>query len=249
MEAKEGHIEALIQGVGFGDKAARMYRAALQLGEATIQELARQSGEKRTTLYYTLKELQELGAIHEVRRGKRQHFIAVEPRLVLRAAQQRVDELSLALPDVESLRLSKYKKPGVYFSHGPSGFKAAWDRVFESKEKEYRIITSAEHFLDFVPEKYVLSEIIKGKRARGIRSRQLITDSSYARSIVSKDAAEGRTSRFLSPRHTLPYTEIIGDSFVIFISPRPDNLILTIESDTLAKTQRSHFELLWSALP
>ncbi len=250
MSTKNGaEIDEAIKGVGLGEKGARVYRAALELGESSVQEVARRAALKRTTVYYILEELKEVGTLQEVRRGKREYIVAVEPREVLRRARERVDAFANVLPEIESLKLAKYKKPGVYFLHGPSGFKQVWDRVFQSKEDEYYIITSAEHFLDFVTEKYIVSEIIKGKRLRNFKSRQLITDSPYARKVVAKDMSENRTSKFLSPRHTLPYTEVVGDVFCILISPRPDNLILVIENDALAKTRRSYFELLWNALP
>jgi sugar-specific transcriptional regulator TrmB len=46
----------LIQNMGFSDKAAKVYLAALELGESTVQTLAKKSGLKRTTIYYVLTE-------------------------------------------------------------------------------------------------------------------------------------------------------------------------------------------------
>lgn len=242
-------IETIMQGVGFEEKEARVYRAALEMGEASVQEVAKHAGLKRTTAYYVLESLKRRGAVHLVRRGAREYVAAAEPRDVLRFVREGVDDFAAALPEVESLKLSRYAKPGVHFFSGPSGFKELWARILAMSPKEFQIITTAEHFIDFVPESYIIKEIIGTKRKKGIKSRQLITDTPAARKIVGKDIGENRASKFLSSRHTLPFTEIICDTSVGLISPRPDNLLMIIESESFAHTRRSMFNLLWEALP
>lgn len=241
-------LDKVIQRVGFDEKEARVYRAALEMGEASVQELAKQSSLKRTTVYYVLDSLKRKNAVHIVKRGTREYVAASDPRDVLRTAREGVDIFAEALPELDELKLARYAKPSIRFFQGPSGFKELWGRVLASGTKEFQILTSAEHFLDFVPEKYIVQEIIGTKRRKNIKSRHLITDSPLARKIVVKDLSENRTSKLLSSRHTLPFTEIICESFVALISPRPDNLLVIIESESFAHTRRSVFNLLWDVL-
>ncbi|MBP9757930.1 MAG: hypothetical protein KBD06_04985 [Candidatus Pacebacteria bacterium] len=248
IQKGEHSADEAIRGAGLSEKAARLYRAGLEIGETTLLELAKRARIKRTTAYYVLGELIELGAVVEVKRGKRQHLRACEPSMLLKRARERLLVFEEKLPELDALVLSHYKKPGVYFFHGPSGFKSVWDRIFESREG-YRIITEAQNFLDFVSEKYIIDEIIKAKRIRKIQSMQLITDSPYARAIVKKDSTENRVSKFLPKGYELPYTEVIGEDFTALISPRPDDMIIVIESTALAKTRRSYFDILWRAIP
>ena len=104
-------------------------------------------------------------------------------------------------------------------------------------------------FLGYVRERYILDEIIAAKRIRGIKSRQLITDSPYARKIVLKDMSENRVSKLLPSRYPLLFTQIVCKDFVAFVSPRVEDVLMIIESESLAQTRRIFFEILWQSLP
>lgn len=242
-------LSALVANVGLSPKAARVYIAALELGEATVQDLAKRARVKRTTVYSLLAELIDFGALLRTKRGKKHYYLAEEPRALLKRSRERLGELEEALPALEERKHAIYRRPRVFFLYGPAGFKQAWDIILSSSEEEFLITTPAEGFLDFVAEKYILDEIIKTKRKLGLHSRQLITDSPYARKLVAKDLAEGRVSKFLPSRYPLLFTEVVSAEFVVLIAPRLDNFIMVVESESFAKTRRNLFEILWDALP
>jgi hypothetical protein len=120
--------------------------------------------------------------------------------------------------------------------------------IFDSKTKEFRIITDGTSFLDFVKEKYILDEIIEKKKKLGVSSRQIIVDSVYARKIVAKDSKENRQSKLLSSSCALPFTEVVADTFVAFISPRFDNTLFVVENAQFAETRKNIFEEMWKTL-
>jgi HTH-type transcriptional regulator, sugar sensing transcriptional regulator len=241
-------IKETIQKIGLTDKAAAVYLAALELGEAPVQTLAKQAGLKRTTVYYTIEELLGFGALTKIKRGKKMTYIAENPNQVLRRARERLLDFEEALPELERHRNKAIPTPKAYFLYGVPGFKKVWDKIFASGETEYLIITEGESFLDYVKEKYILQEIIQKKRKLGIYSRQLITESPYARKIIAKDFKENRESRVLPPIYKFPFTEIVCGSFVAFTSPRFENLLIVIDSQSYAKSQRSLFEAVWNAV-
>jgi len=237
----------ILKNIGLSDKAARVYLAALELGEATILGLANKSGVKRTSIYYTILELVELGALTKTKRNKKVYYLPDEPKNLIKRSREKVWEAEELVEELEKVKHSVFKKPRVYFLYGPSGFKKVWDMVFEAS-KEYRIMTEAVQFIDFVKEKYILDEIIASKKKLGISSKQIIVDSPGARKIVAKDARENRESRLLPSSCKLPFTEIIAGDLTAFISPRFDNTIFIIENENFAKTRKNGFDLLWSKL-
>lgn len=239
----------LVKNLGLTEKAARVYLAALETGEATVQDLAKRAVLKRTTVYYVLHELLEFGALIVTKRNRKQYYIPEEPKNLLKRARERITDVEDSLSALEERKHAVRRRPRVSFLYGPTGFKQVWDMIFASSEKNYSIMTLGENFLDFVHEKYVLDQIIKTKRKLGFSSKQLITDSPYARKIVEKDARENRASKLLPSRYPLLFTEIVCKDLVAFISPRPDNLIMVIENASFAKTRRAAFEILWNALP
>ncbi|MBT6955482.1 MAG: hypothetical protein HN964_01730 [Candidatus Jacksonbacteria bacterium] len=243
MQNKQ-EIEALTQ-IGLSEKAALVYIAALELGEATTQQLALKSNLKRTTVYYTVEELCSFGALIQVERNKKKYFVPEDPQEVLKLAQSRVVEFQGVLGGLQEKKHAAVMTPKVYFLYGVNGFKQMWDLIFNSGIKEYRIFTQGESFLGYVKEKYILDEIIAQKMKKGIQSKQIITDSAYARKIVAKDSKENRKSKILPPHYPLPFTGIVTSEFVAFFSPKYENMLFIVESDSFAKTMRSVFDSLW----
>lgn len=239
-------LTELVRNLGFSEKAAKVYLACLEMGEGTIQDIARGAKVKRTTIYYLLTELIENGALVETRRNKKSYYIATNPKELVKLTKEKIAETEEALPLLEEKHHAIFEKPRLYFLFGPQGFKQIWDMIFASHEKEYLLITEGQSFLDFVKEKYILDEIITKKKALGIRSKQIISDSEYARKIVAKDVRENRVSKLL-PKTVgkLPFTEVICGHFVAFISPRFENNLFVVEDALFAKTRRSVFEALW----
>ncbi len=242
-------LVATIQNLGLTTKAAKIYLAALELGEASVQQLAGKSRLKRTTLYYVLDELAEAGALIRVQAGKKTYYVAEQPATLLKNAREKISDFEESLKLLEDKAGRMNRKPRVYFLYGSAGFKQAWDMILNTKEKAYRIITGGENFLDYVKEKYIVDEIIAKKKKLGILSKQLIAASAYARQIVAKDGRENRISKLLPPICKLPFTEIITESIVAFISPRFNNMILIVENDDFSKTRKSIFEILWQSTP
>lgn len=239
----------LLKNIGLSEKAAKVYLASLELGEAPVQKLAEHAGLKRTTVYYILEELIRFGALIEAKQGKKIGYIPAEPSHLLRRAKEHCGDFETALPVFEERKHAVEPKPEILSFYGPAGFKEVWDMIFSSKEKLFRIITPAQSFLGFVKEKYIIDWIISEKKRLGIKSRQLISDSPYARRIIAKDTGENRQSKLLPKDYPLLFTEIITKEFVVFISSRFDNMIFVVQNDAFAKTRASIFEVLWEKLP
>lgn len=238
----------ITKNLGLSTKAAKIYLAALELGEASVQQLAQKARIKRTTLYYILDELVEAGALICTKTGKKIYYVPEQPATLLKNAKEKISNFEESLKLLEDKAGYINRKPRVYFLYGSAGFKQVWDMILNTKEKEYRIITGGENFLDYVKEKYIIDEIIAKKKKLGVLSKQLITASAYARQIVAKDSQENRVSKLLPPIYKLPFTEIITESVVAFISPRFNNMIFIVENDSFSRTRKSIFEILWDSI-
>lgn len=241
-------LTEIVKNLGFTTKSAKIYLAALELGEASVQQLAEKARVKRTTLYYVLDELTESGALIFTKTGKRSYYVPEQPATLLKNAKEKIANFEDSLALLEEKAAYVRRRPRVYFLYGAAGFKQVWDLILNTKEKEYRIVTEGENFLDYAKEKYIVDEIIAKKKRLGVSSRQLITASDYAKKIIAKDAQENRVSKLLPAIYKLPFTEIITESLVAFISPRFSNMIFIVENDAFAKTRKSVFEMLWNSI-
>lgn len=240
-------VEILV-GIGLTDKAAQVYLAALDLGEATVKELASRAHLPRTTIYHTIDELLNFGALLETRRDKKVFYLPAQPQHLLKRVRENVHGFEDALTDFETRLHSAYPAPRTYFLYGVAGFKQIWDRILDKSNSHFDIITAGESFIPFVREKYILDEIIALKKKRGITSRQLITDSRYARKIIATDKEQNRVSKLLPITYRLPYTTIICAKYVAFISPRTENMLIAVEGESFAQHQLALFNALWDLL-
>lgn len=245
IKLSESEIQTL-KGLGLSDKAARVYIASVELGEASVQELSDKSKVARTSIYHVVDELVEKNFIVEVKKTKKTLYIPVNPNDIYLQSREKLREYESLVPFFEERMQSVHTRSKIVFFHGVTGFKQVWDLVFSSRKKEYLIITQANHFLDFVKEKYILDEIIQRKIKSGFTSRQIISEGNYSRHISSKDKKEGRQTRFLPTSTELSFTEIICEEYVIFISNRIENMIFAVEHDGFAETRRELFEVMWN---
>lgn len=242
-------LSAVLAAAGLSQKQARVYVALLSLGEATAQELAKEAGIKRPTAYVIIEELKEKQLVFEAKAGLKTVFIAEQPRTLLERVSQAAADFSRLLPELESLQVAPQTKPRIVYLDGPDGFKKIWRLLFMSGQKEYLIMTDPQEMLGFVRKRYITDTIIKQKVALGIKSRQLVAFSEYAKEIVRKDKMENRISKIIPHTYKLPYTTIIFGDTVAFISPAGENVMMVAQSPGFAKTQRAVFELLWATLP
>ena len=65
--------------IGLEPREIQIYKALLQLGPASIRDVAAESGINRGTTYETLKKLAEKGIVNYFPRGKRRVFQAESP--------------------------------------------------------------------------------------------------------------------------------------------------------------------------
>lgn len=241
-------VEKVLEIYGLNKKEAKFYLASLSLGMATVAEIAKKSGLKRTTIYSLVDELKEKGIIKQANSRRKNYFIAESPESLLENLEEKTEVLKESLPRLKSLQTESGIKPQVIFYQGQQGFKRIWQEILKSGEKEYLIITSANEFLTFVGEKYINKKIIEEKLKLNIKSRHIITDSLSARKIVSRDKVENRESRIAPPNFPFKATEIIFGNKVAIFTARFENILMIIESEEIAKSRKSCFEIVWQLL-
>jgi len=123
-------LAAKLQSVGFSQKQARVYVAALFLGPSAVQKIAEQAEINRATAYVILDELAKMGLVSESTQGKKTVFVAEPPEAIERYLEtqqkeiaSRRDELKDLLPNLrETSRATDGEEaPMVRFYKGLNG--------------------------------------------------------------------------------------------------------------------------------
>jgi sugar-specific transcriptional regulator TrmB len=235
-----------LRAYGLDKREANIYLAGLQLGGTTVLELARRTKLPRTTLYPILEKLTRRGVFREGRKKNVTVYVAEPPAGLLEKLKEREREVEKSIPGLELLQETSQGGPGVTFYEGTDGFKRLWKQLLNSGVEEYRLITSGVGLLDYVKEPYLVERVIRERKKRGIRSRQLIPQSPATKQIVQKDEEELRESRILPSDVHLPATVIIFADQVAFITTRKENTMIILASGDVAATYRTLFDLVWS---
>jgi sugar-specific transcriptional regulator TrmB len=197
-----------LQDLGLSEKEARVYLAALEIGRATADQLAKQSKIVRPTTYVQLESLMKKGLMSTYEEGKKTYFAPESPELLKRLlAKQKEElntkesELSTLLPALLQQFESAGERPVVRFFPGKEGVASVRDEVLTTKEKKTYIIFSPEHMAKIFSQKY-LDEYSDKRKSLGIHSKGIYTHSEFF-GHAGLDALTER--RFLSPSK-LPLT-------------------------------------------
>lgn len=231
---------------GFDEKEASLYLAGIELGEASILELARLTTLPRTTLYPILESLCRRGYFRLKSIQGRKKFLANPPEMFVKHLADRQEKFREILPLFDALKSDTTESVGVTIYEGSDGFKQFWQQIFRSGVKEYCLLTTGTQMLDYVKEPYLKKQIIAERLKRGIRSRQLVVETTESRKFVLRDDSELRESRFLPPNTKIPATMLLFGNDVAFITTRKENSVILVTSGDASVTLRTMFELLWT---
>ncbi|MBI2591387.1 MAG: helix-turn-helix domain-containing protein [Candidatus Brennerbacteria bacterium] len=138
-----------LEKIGFSEKESQVYLAALDLGEATIQQLAEKSGVKRVTVYIIIESLMKHGLISSVEKGKKTFFAAENPVNIVRFFNARKKELEKDLdeksevlkkitPELESLFKIAGPKLKVRFLQGKEGLRTMMNDFLKTECSEIK---------------------------------------------------------------------------------------------------------------
>jgi sugar-specific transcriptional regulator TrmB len=95
-------VDEYLKHIGFSEKETDVYSHLLSSGMSTPLEISRAIGMKRSTVYAALNELISKGLAREVKRGKKDSFIAEDPeriKTLLEESRRKTEEMSQVLSE------------------------------------------------------------------------------------------------------------------------------------------------------
>ncbi|MFA5927630.1 MAG: helix-turn-helix domain-containing protein [Patescibacteria group bacterium] len=240
--------------LGLSEKEAKVYLAALELAQDTVQNIAKKADVNRPTAYVILDKLMKLGLVSTVEQGKKTLFIAEDPKELenlLKKQQSEIDERKNELKEIMNqlmaLNNAQSGKPVVRYFEGADGLMAMdrYGRNLLKKNSEILSIAPID-----VMEKYFKDRRQQslGERIKlGIRSRAIYTHEDGE--IPSfKNEAELRDGVFISrDKFPLNMTMTVypdwGIKLYYFHPEKPHGVV--IESKEFAQNMKLIFELAW----
>mgnify|MGYP003393035724 CR=1 FL=1 len=238
--------DELLSLLGMTDMQAKVYLTALELGEATMQMLARKSGLNRTTIYTFIDELKDRGYILETRRAKRRVYSAVHPERLVEMQRTRLGGLERILPELLAINNQSAQKPRVTFYEGINGIEDVYADMLREK-KEILSYEDMDNLKVGLPENFFAS-FPKERARRDILIRTISRDTVFAREFSKKNRGLLRETKFISVDEFRTDISIYGDKVALMDLRGNPAVCVLIENRNLAETMRLIWLQLWDKL-
>ncbi len=246
MDIRDGLVS-----IGLTDKQTDVYLACLQLGIATVFEIAKYADQKRPTVYLVLEQLEKMGLVSLVQKEKKTFYKAEDPACLLSGLQIKERVIEDLLPSLKAIYNLDPEKPIIKIHEGISGVKNVYTEIFtylsNNAEEELLIYGSLKDALENFESEvidYFYTSIGKAK----IRVREIGNDDHETRKYyrASKQLNENHEIRLIRNDGMFVKTDnlLYGNRVAIF-SVKEHLFVTTIESATIAETYRTLFNMAW----
>lgn len=242
------NLQLELKKLGLSDKESLVYLSLLELGQASVQDIARKANVKRATTYVVLDALVKRGIVSTIEEGKKLHYAAEDPRALQHffrtqeaELKEKEEEFKKALPELDALLSLSGKRPSVRYYEGKNGIRAMREDLLLSGVTEDLNIYS----LDEMRELFSAEEEAEWVRRRaesGLKVRVIYTSKN---GIFT--GFKSKSERRFVPYETFPLScdiDIYGNR--LSITTLHGKLItVIIENQEIADTMRLVFELAW----
>lgn len=237
--------------IGLTEHQAKVYLSCLQLGVGSVLHIAKGAELKRPTVYLLLDELEAIGLVSQIKKGKKTLYQAGSPDEIISTLKTKVNLANEILPSLKAIRNVDAEKPNIKIAEGVLGVKGVYNHLFTHlvthPNEELLIFGSlkdaAENFQTSVID-YFYETMSKSKNP----IREIGNDDTETRQYYRKSAA-------INPRHDIRLIRdegqfymtdnmLYGNTLVIF-SVKKQIFATTIESATIAETYRTLFNMAW----
>jgi sugar-specific transcriptional regulator TrmB len=236
--------------IGLTSKEARIYLAALELGYASVMEIAKKAEVNRPTAYVILESLIKKGLISTFEKGKKRYFTAEAPDKLLEllrkekiGLRQREEELKKLVPELKVLYDLAGEKPRVRFFEGKEGLRSIREDMLKSKIGKLDEIIPLDDVYKVLPPSPTDHRAEMARKLKNVPARVVYT-SGQGRILKPKEKLK---ERHFVPKDKFPFSSEINiyDNKVAVASCRGKIIGVIIESKEMADTMRYLFDLAW----
>lgn len=235
-----------LDALGLDEKEQRFYLAALELGSASVTEVAARAGVSRTNGYDLLERLERRGLLAQVgEAGGVRKVIPEDPSVLIRDWERTRVMLDELVPELRSLYNGTPRKPRTRLYEGKEGIHRALWETLECRSRLLLGVLSMHELME-VPGGQWMAGFTAERVKRGIRLNVVRSRSRETDAIWPSSEDELRELRYAPAHIDLGMTMYINDDKVTYVSSKEENYAMVIESRELAMLNRAFFQSLWT---
>lgn len=238
-----------LKAINLTENEAQAYLALLEIGEASVAQIAGKAKLKRPTTYLIIESLKEKGLIGMVRRKKKTLFLAEDPRKIVEMLEEKKEKMNRIMPQLLSITNFIDKKPTIRFFEGAEGIKDVYRDTLNYEDQEILTFFSdayATHFDESFFQDFYIPKRVEKK----IWARAILPDQKIIRELVANDIQQLRKTKIVPENTYNIHVEInlYGKGKAGIVSFE-EQFALIIESEKIYSSLKNIFELAWRMLP
>ena len=236
-------IDQLIK-LGFSDGEAKVYMAALELGETSVVRIAQKAKLERTTVYGFLEGLKKKGLITVSKKQKKTVYTAENPKKLRDGVDEQWKLLETLLPELLSITNAIDQKPKVRFFDTREGIFDIYRETLEYPSQLITIWMSSPWFDD---EKFFRDIYMPTRIEKNILIKAIIPKNEETIPFAKDDHASLRETRMTEGDDITADIVLYGNRHIAIVSFKESTAIV-LESKPLFDTLRVVFEAHWQFL-
>lgn len=239
------HLEEL-KNAGLSENEAKVYLAALELGETSVYRLAKKSGVKRTTTYLAVESLKEKGLMSNANRENTLVCYAENPKKLTEHLEEKKKALDKIMPELLAFTNLIDKKPKIRYFEGKESYKEVFSDVLKYPDSEM-LGTFNEKFWDW--EKYFTSYFMPKRKEKKIWARILFRDNPELRAVAQEGKEHFFQSKLvLSEKFNVEIEMVVYGKDKVGMVSYDEEMAIIIESQKIHDTQKGFFEVIWDSI-
>lgn len=248
-------IATFLIDMGLTQTEVTLYVTGLQMGQATVAELSKHTGIKRTTAHSALSSLEQKGLVGIHTQTGTTTYVMKDPNLIEQGITEKIETLKTyrldfinLLPLLTDLSAQGSGATEVSTYSGFAGVKTVVDTALYCASRRWKIISPERNFFSESSREYS-DYFIRTRKLRGIKARSLWESSFVHKRTFDQTAFEFRDPRILpkSVEGKFKTTIIIFDGSIAFISSAGEQTAVLIKSSEIAATMEVFFDGLWES--
>lgn len=201
--------------------------------------MAEKAGTKRPTTYLVLEELRLKGLAAKLPRKNNVVYLAESPEKILEEQRYREALIKNKLAELMALYNTKLEKPKVKFFQGEKTVRQLYNLIF--KEKEIILYGSIGAIEEKLPG-------LTATAADLIKARELLQADEKYLAYAKRELPSNHQIKIINKQNLFPADNIIYGNKLAIFSYKAEPLAVVIESDDVATTYKSMFEIVWQSI-
>lgn len=234
--------ETHLSKIGLSPKEAKIYLALLENGPLFLQQIAKESEIKRTTLYAIIEKMINEDVVGVEIKKKRKKYFAKNPEGLLWHLREQKNFLEALMPQLQTLFTKQTAGTRIQVYDTIGGLQKTLEEIINLNPNKEEILTiegDIERAINIGFDFW--KELLAKKKKLGIPSRTIIPSETKDEFIIREHNIQIRTSNFLKDFKIMLY--LFSNKTLIIIPS--ETLSIVIENKKIKESLANIFEILW----